>query len=147
MPSGYLRATTSDRVVALVLALIALAVLIVASRLTPSGAGHGTHTQLGLPPCGMYLATGRPCPTCGMTTAFAALAEFHVWEAFTIQPFGALLGIATATFVWGALHVAVFGSRIGAVAMRMLTGKVAWTVLGLALAAWGYKLVTSPVGV
>jgi hypothetical protein len=142
MPAGYVRASAGDRAVAAILGCVALAVLIIASTLTPAAEGHGTHTQLGLPACGMYLATGKPCPTCGMTTSFAALASFDLIEAFKAQPFGALVGIATAVFVWGAAHVAIFGSRLGTVAMRMLTAKVVWTALTLGLAAWVYKMFT-----
>ncbi|MCA9610613.1 MAG: hypothetical protein KC619_33690, partial [Myxococcales bacterium] len=39
-----------------------LAVLVTAAMLTPSPEGHGTHTQLGLPPCGFLVYTGYPCP-------------------------------------------------------------------------------------
>src|SRR5436309_15713317 len=28
-----------------------------------------THCQLGLPPCSFKLMTGKPCPSCGMTTS------------------------------------------------------------------------------
>jgi hypothetical protein len=32
-----------------------------------------THTQLGMPPCNFVVLTGKPCPSCGMTTSFALL--------------------------------------------------------------------------
>lgn len=145
LPVGFARASRGDRIVAIILGCVAFAVLVIASRLTPSSEGHGTHTQLGLPACGMYLATGRPCPTCGMTTAFAALAKFDLWLAFKTQPMGALLGLGTSVFVWGAAHVAIFGSRLGTIAMRMLTARVAWTVVVLGAASWAYTLMTLPV--
>jgi hypothetical protein len=34
-----------------------------------------THTQLGLQPCKFYELTGKPCPSCGMTTSFALLVR------------------------------------------------------------------------
>jgi hypothetical protein len=42
-----------------------------AKTLVPDPRGFGTHVQLGLRPCAFATMTGRPCPTCGMTTAFA----------------------------------------------------------------------------
>ena len=41
-----------------------------------------THTQLGLPPCNMVVLTGKPCPSCGMTTAFSLLMHGDVANSF-----------------------------------------------------------------
>ena len=55
------------------------AVLLVTGRtLTPDDRGHGTHEQLGLPPCTFYLIFKRPCPACGMTTFRAWLLRGNV---------------------------------------------------------------------
>jgi hypothetical protein len=46
-------------------ALLLLGVLVmvgVGLYLSPDPAGHGTHQQLGLPPCTIHFLTGRPCP-------------------------------------------------------------------------------------
>lgn len=76
-----------------------LAVLITAAVLTPSSVGHGTHTQLGLPPCGFLVYTGFPCPGCGLTTSFAHMIRFEVIGAFQSNPFGMLLFLCTAAIV------------------------------------------------
>ena len=76
-----------------------LAVLITAAMLTPSSAGHGTHTQLGLPPCGFLVYTGYPCPGCGLTTSFSNMIRFQVGGAFHANPFGILLFLCTAAMV------------------------------------------------
>jgi len=76
-----------------------LAVLITAATLTPSSAGHGTHTQLGLPPCGFLVYTGYPCPGCGLTTSFSHMIRAEVLGAFSANPFGILLFLATAAMV------------------------------------------------
>ncbi len=76
-----------------------LAVLITAATLTPSAAGHGTHTQLGLPPCGFLVYTGYPCPGCGLTTSFSNMIRLQVVGAFHANPFGILLFLCTAAIV------------------------------------------------
>ncbi len=82
-----------------------LAVLITAILLTPATEGHGTHTQLGLPPCGFLVYTGYPCPGCGLTTSFAYMIRFDIGGAFTANPFGILLFLCTAAMV----PLALFG--------------------------------------
>lgn len=80
-----------------------LAVLITAAMLTPAAEGHGTHTQLGLPPCGFLVYTGYPCPGCGLTTSFANMIRLDVAGAFMANPFGILLFLCTAAMVPVAL--------------------------------------------
>ncbi|HJL16328.1 MAG TPA: DUF2752 domain-containing protein [Sandaracinaceae bacterium LLY-WYZ-13_1] len=76
-----------------------LAVLITAATLTPAAEGHGTHTQLGLPPCGFLVYTGFPCPGCGLTTSFSHMIRLDVVGAFGANPFGILLFLCTAAMV------------------------------------------------
>ncbi len=132
----------TERILACLLAAGCLGVLVVAASLTPDAAGHGTHEQLGLPPCGWVYVLDAPCPTCGMTTAFAAAAGRRPLEAFLIQPMGAVLAIGTATVFWGAAHVALFGSRMGAIAARFTRPRALWIFAALAAAAWVYKILT-----
>lgn len=134
------RATLGERLSAGVVAVACLALLITASRLTPSPAGFATHTQLGLPPCGWMVAANTPCPTCGMTTAFANAANAQPFAALTAQPMGAMLALATAVLFWGALHVAVLGSQLARIGVRILRPRVLWAVLALGLLAWVYKI-------
>lgn len=124
-----------------VLAAVALAVLVTSSILRPAEAGVGTHTQLGLPACGWMLAAGYPCPTCGMTTSFAAAANAQPLRAISTQPFGAVLALLTSAFFWGALHVAVFGSKLGRIVESWLRPRVLWVVLVVFFLAWAYKVL------
>jgi hypothetical protein len=71
--------TLGTRLTWIALGVGAVAVLALARALTPSPSGLGTHTQLGLPPCGFLWLTGLPCPGCGLTTSFAHLTRFE-WE-------------------------------------------------------------------
>ncbi len=66
-----------------------LAVFSAAAWIHPDPSGLGTHTQLHLPPCGFYEIFHKPCPSCGMTTAFAWMMHLHPVEAFRAQPAGA----------------------------------------------------------
>jgi hypothetical protein len=72
---------------------------VTALALSPDPVGHGTHTQLGLPPCGFLVVTGVPCPGCGLTTSFAHMIRFQIAGAFAANPFGVLLFCATVVGV------------------------------------------------
>lgn len=133
-----------SRLAAGLVALSLLGLLVTAGWLRPAGAGHGTHTQLGLLQCGWVAAIGKPCPTCGMTTAFAHAAHGNIARSLAVQPMGAILAIAAAAGFWGCLHAAVFGSRVGSAAGGLLSPRVLWWIAGAAVAAWAYKWLTWP---
>lgn len=136
------RASRSERVGAGVVASGCLGVLGVAAWLTPSAEGHGTHESLGLPACAWVSLFDRPCPTCGMTTAFSHAADGSYLSAFTTQPVGGLLALLAASVFWVCLHTATFGSRLGQMAVSLLGGRFL-IVGGLALlGAWAYKVAT-----
>lgn len=66
----------------------------IAIYLSPNPHGHGTHQQLGLPPCPSVLVFGRPCPGCGLTTSFTAMVHGQFVHAFESNPFGPILYLA-----------------------------------------------------
>ena len=70
-----------------------LGLLAIAAVLKPSPLGYGTHEQVGLPPCTFSVLFGRPCPTCGMTTAWAHLVRGQWFDACRANAGGVLLGI------------------------------------------------------
>ena len=87
------------------LALAALvAVFATAAWLRADPTGIGTHTQLHLPPCGFYVVFHKPCPSCGMTTAFALMMHGRVIQALKAQPAGVAVFLA-AVFLLGYLPV------------------------------------------
>ncbi len=98
-----------SRLVWFVLMATPLAVLITAASLTPDPAGHGTHTQLGLPPCGFLTVTGYPCPGCGLTTSFAHMIRLQVVGAARANPFGVPLFLVSLV----TIPVAAMGLRRG----------------------------------
>jgi hypothetical protein len=75
-----------------------VAVFVTARRLDPyfpDGTPRrvGTHQQLGLPPCTFRVATGLPCPSCGMTTSFAFLMHGDVGQSLRANAVGTLLAV------------------------------------------------------
>jgi hypothetical protein len=136
------RATLGARLLAAAGALAGLTVLGIAAWMTPDAAGHGTHTQLGLPDCTWAQAFDKPCATCGMTTSFAYASNGDLLGSARTQPFGFLLAVVTATGICGAGHVAATGSMIGSSAARLLNAKVLWGSIALLLGAWAYKFIT-----
>ena len=134
--------TLKNRVLPTGVALACLAMLTAAARTSPDGRGHGTHEQLGMPPCAWPGMFDMPCPTCGMTTAFAHTANLDLGRAFVTQPMGAVLALVCAVAFWVALHSALTGSRALGAAGSMLSGKGTWVAIIGLLAAWGYKVVT-----
>ena len=135
-------ASVPQRVVAGVLAMVCLAPLVLATVLSASPDGHGTHEQLGLPRCAWPAAFDAPCPTCGMTTAFAHTLDGDYTRAFLVQPAGMLIAVVTAALFWLSLHVAATGSRLGRIGAGLLRPRALWAVGAVLAASWVYKLLT-----
>ncbi len=118
----------------------------VASRLEPATDGVGTHEQLGLVPCGMMMNLGVPCPTCGMTTAFAHAARGQLASAFHAQPAGLALAIAIGLAAIAAGGTLVTGRTYRVNWFRLSPAGIGFGVIGLLLFGWVYKIVTTLVG-
>lgn len=142
--TGLARASGWQRVAAGGIAAALLAGLALAAWLTPNPAGYGTHTALGLSECGWLLATGHPCPTCGMTTSVALAADGNLLLAASAQPAGLLLALAASMGFWAALHVAATGSRLGVMFARLASPAAVTAAIAVAGAAWLYTWATWP---
>ncbi len=136
------RASGPERVWSGLLATAAAAPLVVGAYLTPNPVGHGTHTQLGLPPCGWVVAFGRPCPTCGMTTAFTHAAHGRLDLSLIAQPTGAVFAVLAAAVFWIGIHTAITGSRAAPALVEGLRARHAVWLVGLILAGWGVTIAT-----
>jgi hypothetical protein len=88
----------------LLLAAIGLAActaLATARTLTPDQRGYGTHEQLGWAPCWFRRVVGRPCPSCGMTTAWAHAVRGELGAALRANAGGAIAcGLALIAAPW-----------------------------------------------
>ncbi|MBL8875086.1 MAG: DUF2752 domain-containing protein [Phycisphaerae bacterium] len=133
-------ANWTRRLLGLALAIACAAPLVIGAALTPSPRGHGTHEALGLPRCGFLLAFGRPCMTCGMTTAVTQASHGRFVAAFRTQPAGALVAIVLASGVWFGLHAAATGMSLKPGFDALTRPRVLWIAGAVVLAAWVYKI-------
>lgn len=121
--------------------LAGLGLLGLGAWLTPQERGYGTHRQLGFGKCGMLVTTGLPCPTCGMTTAFAYTVRGGLIRAFLAQPAGFLFALATIACTLGAAWVVVTG-RMPPVRLPIVTPyRLFFGLLALLVGSWAFKIV------
>jgi hypothetical protein len=77
------------------------AMLGVAAWLEPAAQGFGTHEQHGLPMCNFFRIVRRPCPSCGMTTAWTHAVRGQWRAAVQANAAGTLLAAAApVAAVW-----------------------------------------------
>jgi hypothetical protein len=129
------------RLRAAVVLVVCATVLAVAAWLRPDPTGYGSHQQLGQAPCSWITMWGIPCPTCGMSTAFAHTVRGHAIEAVRAQPLGFLLAVATIVALLHSLYELTTGRgwRINWYRVRPW-----WVITGVLLslsAAWAYKIM------
>ena len=80
--------------------------------LHPDSHGHGTHQQLGLPPCPSVLLFDRPCPGCGLTTSWTNFLHGHIVDAFKCHPLGVPMYLAFTFVALAALYGNFKGLRV-----------------------------------
>ena len=77
-----------------------VAVTLIGACLSPSHHLHGTHEQLGLPPCPSVMLFDRPCPGCGLTTSWTALLHGQIGLSFHAHPLGPILYALFTISAW-----------------------------------------------
>ncbi len=88
----------------------------------------------------MLIRTGLPCPTCGMTTAFANTVRGRFWAAFLAQPTGLILCLAT-TGACGAALFALWRGRWPTLRIKYLSpDRLFLALLVLLIAGWAFKI-------
>ena len=129
------------RLVAVIVGLALLCPVAIAFLLVPDSRGHGTHEQLGLPPCTMVVLFGIRCPTCGSTTAFAHLARGRLIEAFAANVAATLLALLLVpTGIWVCLS-AIRGRWLMATPSGVVAVMVALGFLAIAIIDWVCRLL------
>jgi hypothetical protein len=129
------------RLAAIVFAIVPLSALGVASQLTPSSAGLGTHQQLGLPPCSMRLIFGIRCPGCGMTTSWTHFAQGNWLASLQTNVGGFLLAIFALWIAFLAI-CAAFSGQPPSEATQKLIAITASGIIAISILQWGYRLMT-----
>jgi Protein of unknown function (DUF2752) len=121
-----------------------LGLLGLARTLVPDPRGYGTHTQLGLRPCSFLTLTGRLCPTCGMTTAFAWMMRGEVVRSWHVNPAGCLLALLSFPLLAWLIASATANEPIG---FKTLSDPLCGFVLAavfLSLVVWLVRLIVTP---
>ncbi len=123
--------------------LASLAVVGAARALDPDPRGYGTHESLGLPPCGMMLVAGIPCPSCGMTTAFAHASRLQFEESLQAHPCGLLMFVSVLVVV-GVAMAGLVGplspERVESWVIRFPWWKAGIGFFTFLFLIWGYRI-------
>lgn len=113
-----------------------LAITIIGACLHASPTGHGTHEELGLPPCPSALLFSRPCPGCGLTTSWTAFIHGNFAFAFHAHPLGPFLYLFFTATAFMALRGWIKSERMNTDTPRfnrvMLVGAVVFFTFGVA---------------
>ena len=141
-PAGGVRLQAFTRWGMVLAALgLVLVLLVGALKLEPNPKGHGTHMQLGLPPCNFYWVTGVRCPSCGMTTAFAWVVRGRLDNALYANPAGVLLAVTSFVLIPWLILSAAMGRVIGFRSLEAPLIGLVVTVVTVSLLSWMVRLV------
>lgn len=86
--------------------------------------------------CPFRALTGYPCPGCGMTRAFSAIAHGELWRAVRYNPLSPLVFLAFIAIWVGAAATILNWPRVRALLMRLQPSAVATNVLMVIMLAW-----------
>jgi hypothetical protein len=114
--------------------------LAVAAALKPDPSLYGTHQQLGLPPCTFLVLFGIPCPTCGMTTAWACLMHAEFFRAFQANAGGALMGLSAMAAVPWLMVSAVRGRWLFCKPGGNAVACVTTIIVAILLVQWALRM-------
>lgn len=134
-----------DRLAALGFALLGCLVFAIAAILSPYDEDgrpktHGTHRQLGLPPCALKLLTGLPCPSCGMTTSISLVMHGDLRAAWRANWAGV---VVTALGVGASILLLLIAAGISELpAVNDLIRWITFAGVGAAMLRWAVTTVT-----
>lgn len=133
--------TLAGRLLMALLGVVLLVVWGIACWLEPDPRGFGTHEGLGLPPCSFKAWTGRPCPSCGMTTAFANMARGRLVAATKANCGGVLVALASLVMAPWCLASARQGRLLGVTAPDRALLALLVPIISISLVNWLIRLI------
>ena len=136
----FQRSDTSEKIIQAAVLVGCLGSAVLGSILESDSSGIGTHTKLGLPPCGFYTVTGIPCPTCGVTTSFVEAAHGRFAKSFFTQPLGlfTFAGICAGAVVLTAALVS--GKSLFKLKLPLGAYTIMTMILVTVVLSWIYKI-------
>jgi uncharacterized membrane protein YfcA len=93
-----------------------------------------------MPPCVFHLLTGQPCPFCGGTRSFVAMAHGDIGAAAHVYPLGPLLFVGLVLAVIAAVVSVVSGRRVGLSIDRRWHRPLLLLGIAVLAANWASKL-------
>jgi hypothetical protein len=96
-----------------------------------------THRQLGLPECTFKEMTGRPCPSCGMTTSFALFIRGDLWNSVQANFVGTMLALFCLLLIPWAVLSAVRGRYYLVASLEWAVPRFIVVFATLMLLRWG----------
>lgn len=131
--------TRPERLLYGAVVMASAALVLTGALLKPDPRGHGTHEQVGLPPCPLLRLTGFPCATCGFTTALAQMARFRWVDALGTHPFACLAFAGASLVLLRAIPCLAVG-RCDGLVFRSLGSGWCWAACAAVyLGSWAYK--------
>lgn len=131
-----------DRLMAVIILACAVGFVLFLANVQPDSRGYGTHEQFGMEPCGWVVQYGKPCPTCGVTTAGAHLVRMQLWQAVNAQPFGTGLGLFGMWLGTVAAWCLLRGRSYGDFLFQLPLGRIVIWGIALLLGSWIYLYLT-----
>jgi hypothetical protein len=101
----------------------------------------GSHQQLGLPPCTFKELTGRPCPSCGMTTSFALFVRGDLLHSMQANFAGTILAAFCLLTIPWALACAFRGQYYWIASLEWFVPRFIVVFFGVMLLRWGVVLL------
>lgn len=94
-----------------------------------------------IPPCLFHTLTGQPCPFCGGTRSFVAMAHGNVGAAVHVFPLGPLLFVALVLAVGYSIWSLATGRRVNVSIDPGARRAVTVLLLAVLVANWMSKLL------
>jgi hypothetical protein len=115
-----------------------------ARQLEPDPRGFGTHMQLGLRPCMFATATGRLCPTCGMTTSFSWFVRGSIGRSWQASPAGCVFALLSIPLIAWLASSAAENRPVGFSTLSRPLAALFFAAVVFCLASWLIRLLNCP---